>query len=289
MKKLVILFSGGKTSAMMTKLLIDKYRGKREIIIIFNNTGKEKEATLEFVKKCDEEWHLGVIWLESIQHHGERKSASYRVVDFITASRNGEPFEDMIKKHGIPNSSFKHCSRELKTNPTVNYLKDHRLDESEVAIGIRIDEPSRLIKNANYKFAIYPLATEWKINSAMVQGWWAGQNFSLNLKNWEGNCDMCWKKSKRKHLTLLLDNPGIAQWWNEMEIKYGNFIPPTQSGGRIAPITFFRKHESVQDLLEDSKLPFDKINESAIQLHLLMFFDPELDSTDGCEESCDAV
>ena len=49
MKPLVISFSGGKTSAYMAKLLIDKYNGKRRIVTVFANTGKEREETLLFL------------------------------------------------------------------------------------------------------------------------------------------------------------------------------------------------------------------------------------------------
>lgn len=117
MKPLVISFSGGRTSAYMTKLLQEKYGNKREIITIFANTGKEREETLEFVNECDKSFGFRTTWIESYQHHGQRKSPGFRIVDFESASRNGEPFEDMIRKHGIPNVSFPHCSRELKKRP----------------------------------------------------------------------------------------------------------------------------------------------------------------------------
>ena len=94
----------------MAKLLVDKYKGKRDIYTIFANTGKEREETLEFVNMCDIEFSLNVVWIESVQNHGKRQSASFKIVNFESASRKGEPFEDMIKKHGIPNKVFPHCT-----------------------------------------------------------------------------------------------------------------------------------------------------------------------------------
>lgn len=285
MKPLVISFSGGRTSAYMTKLLLDKYSGKRDIIVVFANTGREREETLAFVHKCDIVMGFSVVWLESIQFHGQKKSAGYRIVDFNSANRTGAPFEDMIIKHGIPNQVFPHCSRELKTNPIKKYLKDIGLKNYEIALGIRADEPKRLTKKKNI---IYPLHLEFPTTKLMVNQWWHKQPFNLELKDYEGNCDMCWKKSKRKHLTLLIEHPEYMEWWNDMEIKYGQFVPPTQAAHRVTPITFFRQNESIQDLAEDSKQPFIK-QEDAFTLEQLMFSEPELDFEEaGCgKASCE--
>lgn len=294
MSPLVISFSGGRTSGMMTKLLLDKYRGKREIVVIFSNTGKEYEETLQFVHNCDTYFGFNTVWIESVQNHGQRKSAGYRVVSFETADRTGAPFEDMIKKHGIPNKPFPHCSRELKNKPTLNYIKEVlKWDWYEIALGMRIDEPARLTVKENVG---YPMAYEWPTTKLMVNKWWLKQPFDLDMSRFTGgtpfpeymgNCDRCWKKSKRKLLTLVKEGAHRNDWWNDMEIKYGHFVPEGQKEKRIVPITFFRENESMQDLIEDCKFPFEKASDT-FTLQQLMFSDPELDFTDGCEESCEA-
>ena len=53
MQRLAISFSGGLSSAVMTKLCIERYTGDYEISIIFVNTGCEHEATLNFVHICE--------------------------------------------------------------------------------------------------------------------------------------------------------------------------------------------------------------------------------------------
>jgi len=95
------------------------------------------------------------------------------------------------------------------------------------------------------------------------------------------------KKEKRKLLTMIVDDPKNNDWWNEMEIKYGEYVPETQSGSRLTPITFFRNNESMSDLIEDSKFPFVKSSDT-FTLQQLMHSEPELDFTNGCEESCEA-
>src|SRR5689334_17839749 len=120
MKPLIIQFSGGETSAFMTKFLFE-YFPDREKHVLFENTGREDEKTLEFILECDRRWDLRVVWLEADVHHGKRKSSTHKIVDFESASRNGEPFEEVIKKYGIPFMFSSCCTRELKIRVAHSY------------------------------------------------------------------------------------------------------------------------------------------------------------------------
>lgn len=64
-KPLLISFSGGLTSGLMTAMLVD-YFNDREKAIVFANTGVEDEETLVFVNECDKRWNLGVVWVEAL-------------------------------------------------------------------------------------------------------------------------------------------------------------------------------------------------------------------------------
>jgi 3'-phosphoadenosine 5'-phosphosulfate sulfotransferase (PAPS reductase)/FAD synthetase len=99
-----------------------RYSGAYQIIFGFANTGKEREETLVFVDRCDREWGLNLVWVEALVNHDQRKSSGHKIVSFETAARNGEPFEEVIKKYGIPNKPFPHCTRELKRNALQSYL-----------------------------------------------------------------------------------------------------------------------------------------------------------------------
>ena len=97
----VISFSGGRTSAFMLWNVLQSNNGKLpdEAIVCFANTGKEDEATLNFVNNCSINWNVPIVWLEF--RDDDKKFA---VVDFASASRNGEPFEQLIlKKKYLPN------------------------------------------------------------------------------------------------------------------------------------------------------------------------------------------
>src|SRR3990167_6661723 len=101
--KLLISFSGGETSAYMTQWLLKEFKGWKEMIVVFANTGEENEKTLEFVNKCDKELGFNTVWVEAITNSIHGQGIKAKIVTFETASRNGEPFEQMIAKHGIPN------------------------------------------------------------------------------------------------------------------------------------------------------------------------------------------
>ena len=85
----VLSFSGGRTSAYM----LAKYKDEIDLVV-FCNTGKEAEGTLDFVRKCGEYFDKEIIWLE----YNPTSVNKYDIVTFETASRNGEPFERLIHK-----------------------------------------------------------------------------------------------------------------------------------------------------------------------------------------------
>lgn len=238
--KTVVSFSGGKSSAYMARML---QLTCDSIIYIFANTSQEREETLSFVNECSIRWGMKIIWVEAEVHHGERIGTGHRVVTYETASRNGEPFEDMIKKYGLPNKSYPHCTRELKLAPIYSYLKQIGLiDDYNMAIGIRADEPRRIRKDAKDAGIIYPLKDQFPTSKYDVDEWWSKQEFNLHLLPHEGNCSWCWKKSLNKHFKLIDSNPEIFDFPNRMEMLYAE--TNSKHGRRV----MFRENRTVRDL-----------------------------------------
>ena len=102
--RLLISFSGGETSAYMAYKLLEQYRyTDTEIVVVFANTGQEHEETLRFVDACDKAFDLNCVWIEALPQYVRGSGTLAKVVGFESASRNGEPFEAVIKKYGIPN------------------------------------------------------------------------------------------------------------------------------------------------------------------------------------------
>lgn len=291
-KKLLLSFSGGETSAYMTQWCLANMKHEYDMIVVFANTGEEREETLEFVKKCDDILGFNTVWVEAVVNEGN-KASTHKVVTFETASRNGEPFEDVISKYGIPNQSFPHCTRELKTNPITSYVKNEvGWDVYYTAIGIRIDEVDRVsVKREEFKY-IYPLAEYKRMTKAHVNNYWANMPFRVNLKGYQGNCKACWKKSDRKLFTIAVEDESAFDNMRKWESMYENYEKPGRSVGH-APYRFFRKGRTVKDILEKARkgeftFAQDDKNDNSIQTEMFSDnFDIDLDVGFGCGESCE--
>jgi hypothetical protein len=245
----VVLFSGGRTSAFLSKFIKENPRYKN-VLFVFANTGKEREETLDFVHKCDKEFNLNVVWLEAKINKEKGKGTSYMITDFKNAKRKGEPFEEMLSKYPMPNNMASNCTRELKQRPIDAYLRDNFKDYNIIrVIGIRADEQHRKSNNAINENIIYPLCDELPIDSKFIRNWWDNQTFDLRLKDYEGNCDLCFKKSLKKRLTIIKENPNIANWWEKMENKYSS---------ETVPRFDLRTNKSVTELKELAKNNFTK-------------------------------
>ena len=289
MKKLLISFSGGETSAYMAQWCLSNLSDQYNMVVVFANTGEENEETLEFVKKCDEILGFNTVWVECVVHEG-RTGTTHKVVDYETASRNGEPFEDVIKKYGIPNQAYPHCTRELKTAPITSYVKNELgWDNYYTAIGIRIDEVDRVDAKREEKKFIYPLAEYNRCTKQHINKYWSDMPFRLELKGYQGNCKACWKKSFRKLYTIANETPEVFDNIRRWENKYENFIKPERSKKSKPPFRFYRDNKTVKEIIETAnKLEFIAAKDDSLDTSIQKdMFDEKLDVGFGCSESCE--
>jgi hypothetical protein len=289
-KKLLIAFSGGRTSAFMTQWLIKNKSDEYEIIVGFANTGKENEETLQFVQKCDEYFGLNVRWVEAVVNETKGIGIRHKEVDFETASRNGEPFEAVIKKYGIPNSGGALCSTLLKKRVMDDFKKKIGFNKCYTAIGIRTDEIDRMSQHREKERIIYPLIKMIPTNKHDVNLYWKNMPFDLGLKSYQGNCDCCWKKSFRNLMTIAVENPEKFEWWQKMQDRYENTLSENEKI-KGKKLRFYRGNRTVQDILDMSKKPFNMAIDLSYDIpkyKQAQFFDENLDVSNGCEESCEA-
>lgn len=282
-RRLCVSFSGGETSGLTAKLVKEKMaREYDKVVFIFANTGQENEETLIFADMCDREFGLDLVWVEAEVSpiHGE--GTRHRVVDFHSADRRGSVFEHVIDKYGIPNQDYPHCTRELKGNPIRSYLRSigWPVGSYDTAIGIRTDEIDRMSASAAESRLLYPLVSRFPRSKPMVNAFWEAQPFRLQLKGYQGNCKWCWKKSLRKHLTIVTETPEAYDFPERMERE------KAECGAGDAKRVFFREHRSVADLRSlAANMNFTPAVDDARQYQ--PEFDFELDVADGCEESCE--
>lgn len=259
----VISFSGGRTSAYMLHQIAqatDLSTG--DVRVMFANTGKEREETLVFVRECARRWDIQIEWLEysrrylpqykstltadrctAIQEHAARaygriyepangrKEPGYRIVTFETASRNGEPFDNMIDLNGLPNRSLRMCTAEMKIRVIKKRMIDHGFDYWDCVLGLRADEPERVarkrVTTRERWEHVMPLA-DAKITEDDVMAFWSRQPFDLGLEQHEGNCDLCFLKTPAKKQQIATRDPSVVDWWAASEERTGSKFRPNE-------------------------------------------------------------
>jgi 3'-phosphoadenosine 5'-phosphosulfate sulfotransferase (PAPS reductase)/FAD synthetase len=215
-----ISFSGGRTSAYMLWRVLQSNSGlPDEAIVSFANTGKEDEATLRFVQDCAEHWGVSINWLEY-----QREKPNFKMVDFASAARNGEPFAELVtKKSYLPNPVARFCTEELKVKAINRYLDSIGV-YADTMVGVRADEPRRVGK-LRARGLLVPLV-DAGVRQADVQAFWQSSPFNLGLEFRDGitamgNCDLCFLKGPGQIMGLIQDKPERAVWWAQMEEAIG--------------------------------------------------------------------
>jgi len=278
MSNLFISFSGGRTSAYMTyKILNSDYKNKYDnIVIVFANTGQEHDKTLEFVHNCDKHLGFNTVWIEAEVTPEKGVGVRPKIVTFETASRDGKPFEEFCSKYGIPNMISPQCTSRLKADPMHYYVRKELGwgKDYDTAIGIRMDETRRVSKNADVNSIIYPLIDWFPSDKIDVNSFWEDMPFTLDIKEHQGNCKWCWKKSLKKHFLILEENPEWFDFPDRMEKLYST----VRTDGENNPQYFFRNRKSTEMLKQEWKaIRFEGMKQQPL-------FE---DDNSGCGESCE--
>ena len=221
-----ISFSGGRTSAFMLKQIINAYGGElpKDIIVCFANTGKELPETLDFVHEVETKWGVKVNWLE-LEINDDRPIWSQKLVNYETASRAGETFDELIiKTQMVPNLHRRICTIQLKIKPIERFMRSLGYEEWYQVLGLRYDEPKRVVDSKAQQqryINICPMYDAKHTNEDVLE-FWRKQNFDLKIptvngKAAAGNCDLCFLKGTKTTLNLMHEKPELANWWIEKE------------------------------------------------------------------------
>jgi hypothetical protein len=270
----VVSFSGGQTSGFMLRRLIDA-GGK--FMTVFENTGREHDATLDFVHDVETRWGVPIVWLEycrvpsadinpALVPEGRkranlaRKQAAgetdhwFKVVDYATAARRGQsgPFDALLQwANVLPNVRTRMCSVQLKVRTRDRFLRASGISGFESYIGIRADEAHRkleILANVDkYELPQFPLI-DAGVTKADVNGFWDAQPFKLNIPNSMGNCDMCFLKAYWKRVEVARRDPCAAKWWADWESQKAR----TTATGDGA---FFKRGEPYARVINDARQP----------------------------------
>jgi 3'-phosphoadenosine 5'-phosphosulfate sulfotransferase (PAPS reductase)/FAD synthetase len=234
----IISFSGGRTSGFMLRQIIDAWGGALpdDVRVAFSNTGKEREETLVFIHECETRWRIRVHWLERVDGPGR-----FREADFSNASRHGEPFAAVIRRKAFtPNPVTRFWTNELKVRTMRDFARSLGWTHWTNIIGLRHDEGHRCLKaydrnaSGNDPWTVACPMDKARVTRRDVLAFWETQPFDLALRSYEGNCDLCFLKSRGKLLTIIREHPEAAQWWIDQEAAVGGRFRDRHSYASLA-------------------------------------------------------
>ena len=213
----LISFSGGRTSGYMLRKILD--RGLQpNVHVLFCNTGKEDDRTLDFVRDCEVNWDVRIRWLQYRRRYlpeyrsPEVAAAAAKLrehfgfhfdplppggdepgfveVDYTRAARTKDvpsvhhPFTNLVMVSGVPNAATRLCSTEMKTRVMKRFMLANGYEEWINVVGMRADEPKRvkklLVKPPERWENVAPLA-EALVTEHDVLKFWGEQPFDLAL------------------------------------------------------------------------------------------------------------
>lgn len=187
---------------------------------------------------------------------------------YETASRNGEPFDALIKlRNMLPNPVTRFCTQDLKINAIQRWSRSMGLGKADRVLGLRADEQHRVARirarEATGKDACLvrvPLVSAG-VTKADISEFWRRQNFDLRLPNVKGktplgNCDLCFLKSAATISGIMRVAPHLADWWVKTEAA-----APGLDKVRNAGVALFRKdrpsYAAMLKAVQDSGPGFD--------------------------------
>jgi hypothetical protein len=215
-----IAFSGGRTSAYMLRHMMDANGGLPDRVkVVFANTGREDNRTLDFVQRVSDEWSVPITW---VQYSPD--APWFETVSHNSAARDGEPFEAMIRhKRYTPNGRKRICTEQLKVRAARRYLVSIGWKSWTKALGIRADEPQRHDQPDQPRERIWLPLIGASVRRSDVLAFWRKQPFDLPFGT-ISNCRLCFQFDRMKLGRQMFADP-TDKWPERMEaIGHGTFI-----------------------------------------------------------------
>lgn len=234
----IVSFSTGLSSALTVERVAKTYN-KNNIQVIFMDTLIEDDDNYRFMKDCRKRWK------------------SLYGADIITLTEGRTPYEVFVDEHVIPNNRVAPCTRRLKINLFVEYMKEHFGENNpDVTIHIgydyselhRVEATKRNYENLGWHvdFPLMWQPIEYRPYTQVVKDDWGiepprmyGMGYS------HANCGgRCVKQGKNDWLRTLQKFPEryaeIEEWEqkmreNEVNAKY-TIVAKVRHGAKI-PIT----------------------------------------------------
>ena len=238
----VVSFSGGRTSAYLVWLMEKTKKAGEKIVYIFMDTGAEHQKTYDFVRAVAKHFAVEIICLRVYVNPELGKANGYTVVSIDEIGPDLKPWSDMVKKYGVPYFGGAFCTDRMKLGPFTKYCNEHfGKGNYEAWLGIRADEPRRLLKKDGIRY----LAEISDFDKQDVLDWWGEQDFDLGIDEWLGNCVFCMKKSDLKLAAAQRDEP--ASYIEFLECINSNEVRVGEKAGSAS--SMYRRKRSLQQVI----------------------------------------
>lgn len=240
MKK-VVSFSGGRTSAYLCHLMIEKF-GVENVDIVYMDTGFEHPSTYDFIRNCAKRFKSSITFLRGDFSTPIGVGVNYHIVDVDSIGCDGKPFSEMMQKYGAPYIGGMFCTDRMKLTPFKKYCNDmYGRDGYETWLGIRADEPRRLSPKKGIKY----LAEISDFEKEDILKWWGNQDFDLGIPEQLGNCVFCPKKSNLKLAAAQRDEPELYMQW--LDMLYSDSVRVDDKTGHWSKM--YRGNQSLEQLI----------------------------------------
>ena len=261
----VVSFSSGLSSALTVERVLQKY-GAQDTRIVFMDTLIEDDDNYRFMRDCEARW--------AEKYHA----------DIITLTEGRTPYQVFQDEHVIPNNRVAPCTRRLKINLFVNWMKENfGSPASWVTIHIgydyaelhRVDATKRNYNALgwNVDFPLMWKPIEYRPYSRVVKDDWGiepPRMYSMGYSH--ANCGgRCVKQGKNDWLRTLQNFPEryaeVEEWERKMRenpvnAKY-TIVAKVRHGAKI-PMTLKELREEYESAKSNSSSLFDLENEVCV-------------------------
>lgn len=239
----VVSFSGGRTSAYLVYLMeVKRIRENLKVKYIFMDTGAEHPKTYEFIRNVIKYWNIDLVCLRLVVDPKLGNANSYRVMSVDEIGQDLQPWVDACGKYGTPYVHGAFCTRTMKLEPFERYCKEYFPDGYHSWLGIRADEPRRLIPRESASY----LADISDFDKQDILDWWKEQPFDLDIPEHLGNCVFCIKKGINKVALATRDEPEMAvQFWDVITSDSVRVVERRQQENKI----MYRGNNSLESII----------------------------------------
>lgn len=225
-----VSFSGGRTSAFMCHLFKNEF-SDQETEFVYTDTGAEHPKTYKFIREVNSNFNLDLVCLKAVVTPKMGESNGYEIVSIDSLKWDLSVMKANSKKYGGFTNNRPYCTEKMKNIVSKKYRQDTHKDENLLWLGIRYDEPKRLVgdhiqyEKSAYKQLVAIGMEDYEISDMFL-------DISENLSNLDNHCYFFIEQKTKdlliKRITLQhklgfkylaqisqATKQDILDWWNK--------------------------------------------------------------------------